>query len=76
MPLAFRVTLRQWEVLQKLLDRHNAALRTDHKFSPPMTVPDFIRMMIMVEGENQGIIRSLLDEPAEAFDVRPKRRKQ
>jgi hypothetical protein len=74
-PIAFRMTERQWEVLQKLLDRHNAALRADHKFAAPMTIPEFIRMMIMVEGENQGIVKSLLDEPSESFNVRPKRKR-
>ncbi len=46
-----------------------------HKFAPEVTAPDFIRMMIMVEGENQGILPSLLEEPAEAFDAKPKKRK-
>lgn len=75
-PIAFRLTLRQWDALQKLVDRYNAKLRADHKYAVPMTIPDYIRMMILIEAESEGIIRSLLDEPPETFNVRARPRKQ
>ena len=67
--VGLKLTIRQNELLQKLVEIHNRELReTSGGQHREVTPVELIRMMIMTAAEREGLT-NLNEEPAEAFDL-------
>jgi hypothetical protein len=73
-PLSLRLTERQHELLAMIARKLTAMGRETSPYAPAITNVEAVRMMIMMTAQEWGFIE-LNDEPAESFDLRPKKKK-
>jgi hypothetical protein len=74
--IGLKLTPRQWQLLQRIARHVTAQARAGARHAPEITPVEVLRMMIMTTAEDMGFIESVLDEPASAFDLKPKKKEK
>ena len=72
-PMSIRLTARQYELLTMIAAKITATTREGFTYAPEVSPVEAIRMIILMTAEQMDLTR-LLEEPAETFDLKPKRK--
>ena len=72
-PMSIRLTARQYALLKMIAAKITANTREGFAYSPEVSPVEAIRMIILMTAEEMDLT-TLLEEPAETFDLKPKKK--